>query len=367
MFKTDLYRAYKQLFVDPREIHMPAFKWKNCIYIDKTLPFGLRSAAYLCQRTTNMIRYILKQRDVDIVNYIDDLGGADTPEKASLSYQVLKQTLKEIGVVENEKKACAPSTQMVFLGTLLDSEKMEIRITDDRMLDIRSILPKLLQRKSASKRELQSLIGKLQFVGKCVKPSRIFISRILVLLRGLKHSRYKVRLNTEFRKDIQWWINFMHVYNGVSMIKTCDWSKVDQIFTTDACLTGCGGMFGNQFFHRQFPEFVAQKNPSIVHLECLTVMVAIKFWAKNWTGLKITIYCDNEAVCSCISSGRTKDPLLLNCLREICYFASLYEFQLRALHLSSSANRLCDILSRWHLDSKYEQLFYQESGLRPCD
>ena len=43
MFKTDLSRAYKQLFVDPRSIHMLAFKWKNCIYIDKTLPFGLRS------------------------------------------------------------------------------------------------------------------------------------------------------------------------------------------------------------------------------------------------------------------------------------------------------------------------------------
>ena len=118
MFKTDLSRVYKQLFVDPREIHMLAFKWMNCIYIDKTLPFGLRSAAYLCQRTTNMIRYILKQLDLDIVNYIDDLGGADTLEKAPLAYQLLKQTLKEIGVVENEKKACAPSTQMVFLGIL---------------------------------------------------------------------------------------------------------------------------------------------------------------------------------------------------------------------------------------------------------
>ena len=97
MFKTDLSRAYKQLFVDPRKIHMLAFKWKNCINIDKTLPFGLHFAAYLCQRTTNMLRYILKQRDVEIVNYIDDLSGADTPEyQAPLSYQVLKQTFKEI-------------------------------------------------------------------------------------------------------------------------------------------------------------------------------------------------------------------------------------------------------------------------------
>ena len=355
------------LFVDPGEIHMLAFNWRNHIYIDKTLPFGLRSAAYLCQRTTNMIRYLLKQRGVDIVNYIDDLGGADSPEKALFSYQVLRQTLKEIGVIENEKKACAPSTQMVFLGTLLDSEKMEIRITDDRMAEIRSLLPKWLLKKSATKRELQSLIGKLQFVGKCVKPSRIFISRVLVLLRGLKHANHKVRLNTEFKKDIQWWISFMHVYNGVSMIKTCDWSKVDQVLMTDSCLTGCGGICGDQFFHRQFSEFVTEAKPSIVHLECLTVMVAVKFWAKHWTGLKLTIYCDNEAVCSCIGSGRTKDPLLLNCLREICYFASLYEFQLRAFHLSSNANRLSDILSRWHLDSKYECTFFQESGLRPCN
>ena len=63
------------------------------LYIDKTLPFGLRSAAYLFQRTTNMILYILKQRQIDIVNYIDDLGGADIPDKTPLSYLTLKQTL----------------------------------------------------------------------------------------------------------------------------------------------------------------------------------------------------------------------------------------------------------------------------------
>ena len=40
-----------------------------------------------------MIRYILKQRQIDFVNYIDDLGGADTPDKVPLSYLTLKQTL----------------------------------------------------------------------------------------------------------------------------------------------------------------------------------------------------------------------------------------------------------------------------------
>ena len=81
-----------------------AFKWKDKIYVDRTLPFGLRSAAYICQRVTNMIRFLLKERGIDIVNYIDDLGGADTPNLAYHSFNVLCQTLSDIGAEENMKK-----------------------------------------------------------------------------------------------------------------------------------------------------------------------------------------------------------------------------------------------------------------------
>ena len=77
-------------------------------------------------------------------------------------------------------------------------------MSHDRVVEICSILSKWLHKKSATKRELQSLIEKLQFVGKCIKPSRIIISRILVLFGGLKHSNHMVRLNTEFIKDIKW-------------------------------------------------------------------------------------------------------------------------------------------------------------------
>ena len=50
---------------------------------------------------------------------------------------------------------------MVFLGTLLDSEKMEMRVTDERIFEIRSILPNWLYKKSATRRQLQSLFRKV--------------------------------------------------------------------------------------------------------------------------------------------------------------------------------------------------------------
>ena len=96
-------------------------------------------------------------------------------------------------------------------------------------------------------------------------------------------------------------------------------------------------------------------------------MVAIKYWYCSWHGYKITIYCDNEAVCHVINSGKTKDSVLLNCLREIAYVACINEFQLRAVHLSSKENRLSDLLSRWHLNENNERLFYTESGWSPHD
>ena len=73
-----------------------------------------------------MIRFLLKEGGIDIVNYIDDLGGEDTPNLAHHSFNVPCQTLSDKGAEENMKMACQPSTKMVFLGSLLDSEIMEM-------------------------------------------------------------------------------------------------------------------------------------------------------------------------------------------------------------------------------------------------
>ena len=111
-----------------------------------------------------MIRFLLKERVIDILNYIDDLGSADTPNVAHYSFNVPCQTLSDIGAEENMKRACPTPTNMVFLGSLLDSEIMEMRVTDERMFEIRYILPDWLSKKSTTRRQLQSLLGKLQFV-----------------------------------------------------------------------------------------------------------------------------------------------------------------------------------------------------------
>ena len=52
VFKKDLSHAYRQLRIDPRDYHLLGLRHNDSIYFDIAPPFGLRSAAMMCQRTT---------------------------------------------------------------------------------------------------------------------------------------------------------------------------------------------------------------------------------------------------------------------------------------------------------------------------
>ena len=158
-------------------------------------------------------------------------------------------------------------------------------------------------------------------------------------------------------QDLKWWDTFLPLYSGVSLIDYGEWSSVDAIFSCDSCLTGCGAVCGSSFFHCPFPNSIMEQNLSISCLEMLTVVVFLKTWCSKFSRKKIVIYCDNLATCIVINSGKAKCSFLQQCLREICFLASIHEFEVKTVHLDSESNRLADCLSRWHLSSKYQHEF----------
>ena len=56
---------------------------------------------------------------------------------------------------------------------------MTVEVTKERLAEIRKLTEEWLNKDLATIKQIQSLLGKLNFVGACVKPSRIFISRML--------------------------------------------------------------------------------------------------------------------------------------------------------------------------------------------
>lgn len=355
LYKRDLRKAYRQFPVDPFDYHLLGYSWDGHFYFDTVLTMGLRSAAMACQRSTSAVSWILAQRGRAVFNYLDDFIGISPSSDAFLHFEELGTLLQSLGLQESVEKACSPSAIMTCLGVELNTLDLTLSVSPDRLFEIQELLQSWLTKRSTTKSALQSLVGKLVFVSKCVRQSRVFIARILRLLRSVRFNHHHINLSAEFRKDILWWCRFLQEYNGVSMISTAHWSSPGEVFSTDACLTGCGGICARQYFHAQFPDFVLSQDLDINCLELLTIVVALKLWGQHWRGLRLTVRCDNVVAVTALNSGRCRNPFINSCLREICYLAASFEFELRAVHLPGVLNSDADVLSRWHANPLQEQ------------
>ena len=358
LYKRDLRRAYRQLPIDPGDIHHLGYRWRGEVYLDRVCPMGLRTSAYICQRCTNMVTYICKQHKVNVVNYLDDFGGASHWSTAESDFEQLGNILRSCGLEESKTKACQPSTRMIFLGVYFDTVKMTLEVTEERLQETLHDLDQWIAAKVIDRHTLQEIIGKLNFIAACVRPGRVFITRLLNVLRDLPATG-KIVTPEEMVKDLIWWKTFLPTYNGVSMMVLEEWASPDAELATDACLEGCGGWFQGEYFHLEFPEHVKTAAGSINALELLTIAIALKIWKQKFRGKRIRIQCDNLTSVELINHGRAKKQFLQSCLREICYVSARGEFEVKGVHIEGQKIKIPDLLSRWGSGNKVREEFRQ--------
>ena len=358
IYKRDLRHAYRQIPVDPRDYRFLGYYWNDMFFFDTVLAMGQRNAAMACSRTTDAIMFMHAQDGYSGTNYLDDLIGVAHPQSSKAAYTALGDLLQELGLEENFSKACKPASSQIVLGVLINSVDGTVAVPDEKLEEIVTIVEEWQGKKRTNKVNLQSLIGSLQFITKCVRQSRIFLNRLLETLRAMKAKKY-IKLSTSFQKDIRWWSRFVKKFNGVSFIPSFVWDEPDVSFSTDSCLTGCGGICGFEFFHAVYPDLILNQGLPIHKLEMLAVLIAVRIWGKCFQGMKLQIYCDNSAVVDVINSSKTRDPFLATCLRELWLEVSYNSFELRAVHLPGEENRVADWLSRWTLHEKYRISFNQ--------
>ena len=173
---------------------------------------GLRSTAMACQRVTNAVCFMLLPVGCNVLGYLDDFMGAFN------DYALTGLLLQALGLHESSHKACPPSTRVTCLGVLFDTINFTMSVTPDRLLELQTdLLPKWLTTKSATKTKLQSLIGKLAFVSKCVRPGRLFLTRLLDTLCSLRRTHHRVKLSAECHQYFITKISTTFPVNGVRL------------------------------------------------------------------------------------------------------------------------------------------------------
>ena len=362
MYKTDLARGYRQLRVDPADWPLLGFMHDDKVYLDLCPPFGLRTSALFMQRTSEAICFIHGKRGYLSRAYLDDFGGAESQEAhAATALDTLQTIMGELGIQEALHKVCRPATIMIWLGIIFDSERMTMAIPEPKMDEIMTILDVWAHKSRATQREMQSLLGLLQFVASVSPPTRIFTNRILQDLREAPR-RGSASLSLGFKMDVRFFVNLLPHFNGVKIMdKTL--VQCQDTLELDACTTGCGAFTGTHYYAEQFPDEVLQQQHPIAHLELLNIAVALKTWAGEWAGHRVMVFCDNMNSCIAIQTGRTRDPYMQSCVREIFQWSARHDIELVAQHRPGIHMVRADALSRAHTDAKYVRWIEQDELL----
>ena len=72
-------------------------------------------------------------------------------------------------------------------------------------MQLKDELASFMQRRRASKRQLQSLVEKLNWAAAVVYGGRVFLRRIINSFSSLKHEAHKTVITPILRADIEWW------------------------------------------------------------------------------------------------------------------------------------------------------------------
>ena len=154
---------------------------------------------------------------------------------------------------------------------------MEARLPNNKLEKCRFMLSEFLKHKKVSLKEMQSLIGLLNFTCSGVLPGRTFLRRMINITVGVRHPTHLIRLTQDVKEDLKMWLQFLDHLNGKSFFLDFIWlsSRALNLYTDSSSSLGYGAIFGHKWFYSKWPS---TWTPKILYsLKCFPLSLVSPF------------------------------------------------------------------------------------------
>ena len=192
--------------------------------------------------------------------YLDDYFTVGPPNShiCANNIQTILQVASRLRIPLAPDQLEGPTTCLVFLGISIDTASMETALPARKLEELLTELQLWSCCKKYRKRELLSLIGKLNFACRIIPASRILLRRLIDLSTTARLPHHHITMNLEARRDIAWWLMFLSTWNGRAIISDPYWSR-----STDLALfTDASGSLGYGIFYDG--HWIADSWPAIL-------------------------------------------------------------------------------------------------------
>ena len=131
--------------------------------------------------------------------------------------------------------------KLVFLGILLNSLNMTLTISEPKLIEIETSMKRFLVSWKVSKRDIQSLVGKLNWLTQCVYGGRFHLRRLNNKSNKLHKPWHRTLVTHDMKLNLLWWLSFMRTFNGTMPMVDC---RPATPVSIDACK-----LAGGAFYH----------------------------------------------------------------------------------------------------------------------
>lgn len=353
MGKIDLKSAYRSVAIHPDDYTMTGIQFKfsnnpsSSFLFDVRLPFGAQKGPQIFHRLSQAVKRMMARRGYnEVIAYLDDFFFvAETYERCQEIQRELISLLIKLGFCISWKKVVGPSQRVEFLGVTLDTTTCTASLSEIKMSKLYDKLLWFDSKRRASKRQLQSLAGSLNWACQVVRGGRFFLRRILDCISKLKQMWHKCILSAEFRKDLEWWIQFSRNFNG-----TIYYAQAEKVFiSTDSCNEGCGVFSRGDWQYVNWKRDIPKVSSlHITYQETLAIILGVARFAVQYRNCDIVVVTDSTVAKGIINKGRCKSPYVMNWLREMFWLMTVFNVRVHAIHIPGSLNQIPDAISRLH-------------------
>jgi hypothetical protein len=361
--KIDIANAFRIIPVHPDDRHLLGMRWKNSVYVDTRLPLGLCSAPILFNAYADALEWILHQQGItSVLHYLDDFLVIGSPGSSQCSdfLQIMLSTCSMLGVPLANEKIEGPTLCLSFLGIELNTVLMEARLPQDKLDRLVLELSTWQSKRACTRKDLEHLIGLLQFTCKVVPQGRPFVRRMIDLLCMAHQPHHFVCLNSAFRSDLLWWKTFVESWNGISLLSMGNAvTPYVNVFSDASGSFGCGAVWGTLWCQGEWP--LSWKDVNIMAKEMVPVVVASALWGSHWSSHHVCFHVDNLAVVAALNKGSSKEPsdTVMHLLRCLFFFAAHHRFTFRAAHVPGHCNVIADAILRNYPFSSFSDQMIQ--------
>ena len=352
--KFDLKRAYSAFPIRECERRFLGMFWKDSNYVDLALPLVYPEPQIFLTGGPICLEWVFSDAESvcedDIQHYYDDFLNVGPPgsDQCQLAQDTCLAVCDYLGVPVEHSKTISATTSLKYLGFILDSEQLEIRLPKEKQDNVLRASSAWSNKCAGSKRDLLSLIGLLQHCSQGIPLGHPFLRHLIDRAHSVGESHHFVHLSIWEKDDIRWWFHLISAWNGKSLFLRPKWETgPDDTVSSDAASNyGFSAHLKNGWFADKWPRDT--QDISVLVKEMILIIIAAELWGHLWARKRVLCQSDNLSAVSTLQSGLCRARHLAFCLHELSTRAVLNNFSFTAKHVPGWRNSASDALSRFH-------------------